>query len=217
MALPLIPVTDPQGNLMQTQWKAQLDPLLAANNNATSSSNPPNAGSAAGSGTIPGLVGEVKAAFLTEKQFQAQAGTGWVLCDGRNVKSSSYYVLTGNVTIPDMRATVPRMKDNGRGLDPHGDLALGTYEADQFASHAHGVTDPGHTHSFNITGNTPEPTITLDGAANTGNYARLANGGAGSYGYLSINPATTGITIQDTGGSETNGKSTIINYFMRIN
>ena len=80
---------------------------------------------------------QVEMAFCTEAQFQAVKGTNWVLIDGRNVAGSAYAKFTIYNTIPDMRATVPRMKDNGAGLDQNGDLPLGTYEGDTIQNHTH--------------------------------------------------------------------------------
>jgi hypothetical protein len=136
-----------------------------------------------------GYFPDVKMGFGTEAQFQSVYGMDWVLCDGRYVGGSTYANFTGSNFIPDMRATVPRMKDNGRGLDPHGDLALGTYEADQFASHTHGPAVGSAFYMYGVS----------DGYLAGGGGAGIAGSTAAS------------------GGSETNAKSTIINFFVRIN
>lgn len=148
-------------------------------------------------------IGEVKYAYLTEVQFQQTYGLGWILIDGRDVTGSRYAALYGP-RIPDQRGCVPRMKDNGRGLDPHGDLALGTYEADQYGSHTH--TDSGHSHgeqgtrgNFNLS--TPGPFEMIDPTLTT----------------VTQNTAIASANISTNGGSETNAKSSIINAFIRIN
>ena len=82
-------------------------------------------------------IGDIKASLLAEPQLQASLGPGWVLADGRNVAGSAYATITGMATIPDLRGTYLRAKDHGRNLNPDGDLALGTYQADAFASHSH--------------------------------------------------------------------------------
>lgn len=146
------------------------------------------------------IIGEVRSAFLTEEQFQKQAGENWLLCDGQDCEGSQYESITGNKTVPDMRATVPRMKDNGRGLNPLGEFALGAYQPD--------VVGP-HTHKFNYSGNV-EDTVLCDGAANTGAFNRMVNGGSGNFGNLTITSTGTGI------GYETAAKSTTINFFIRI-
>ena len=92
----------------------------------------------------PHPIGATKSAKITEAQFQTQMGTGWVLMDGQTSAVSAYETLTGNSTVPDARATVLRMKDNGAGLDPAGDPALGSFQADTLESHTHTIT-PGVT------------------------------------------------------------------------
>lgn len=140
------------------------------------------------------IVGEVKSAFLTETQIQAQLGAGWILCDGRAVPGSQYETLTGSSSIPDMRGVVPRGKDNGAGLNPDGDLALGTYQADAFNAHTHG---PGNVY----------------------NDGQLVGAGATTRNMLSLTPAAANqnMIIGTAGGNETRGKSTTINFFIRIN
>ena len=84
-------------------------------------------------------VGSIESSFLTEAQYQAIRGTGFVLADGRNVAGSTYSIITGETTIPDLRGVMIRGKDHGRGLNPDGDLALGTYQDAIVREHNHGV------------------------------------------------------------------------------
>lgn len=158
------------------------------------------------------IVGEVKTAFLTEEQFQAIAGKNWVLADGRNVKGSEYHRVTGSITVPDMRSTVARMADHDAGLNPDGNLELGSYQADELDGHTHAVTDPGHTHTLNPNGSGAG---IYNAQANNMAAGGAANAGIGSAPTIASN--TTGITINSTGGSETRAKSTIVNFFVRIN
>lgn len=74
-------------------------------------------------------VGSVIHSMLTEAQFQAQAGNGWVLADGRSATGTVYKTITGASVIPDMRGAFLRAK--GSTYNPDGDLALGTYTADK--------------------------------------------------------------------------------------
>ena len=79
----------------------------------------------------PSELAEVKQSMLTEVQFQLENGNEWVLCDGRDVTGSDYASVTGNTTLPDMRGSFVRGKNNGRvdGLEnPDADHPLGTYE-----------------------------------------------------------------------------------------
>jgi hypothetical protein len=96
-------------------------------------------------------VGSIDMSDLTEAQYQAQRGTGWILADGRNVAGSKYGTITGNTTVPDMRGMFPRMKDfsaavspNVTGRNPDGNLALGSYQADSISDHNHPFS-PGGT------------------------------------------------------------------------
>jgi hypothetical protein len=141
---------------------------------------------AAPPGSIPssafgstGLSNEVRA-------FNASScPTGWQVADG---SSGS----------PDLRGTVVRGLDSGRGLDPGRTLA--SYQADSFASHNHSITDPGHTHSYSA----PFTQTTLTGTAAVSLYTSAATNTTVS--------STTGITINNTGGTETRGKNVALLY-----
>lgn len=135
-------------------------------------------------------IGSVIHSMLTEAQFQAEAGLGWVLADGRNVSTSRYKDITGNTTIPDMRGAFLRAKNNGSTRNPDGDLALGAYTADKLAS---------HSHTFTIGGSS---------SASNGGYGRAITDSA-----FSSNSANTGAS----GGNETAPKSITVNIFIRIN
>ena len=126
-----------------------------------------------------GKVGDVIHSMLTEEQFIAENGAGWVLADGRDVTGSKYDTLIlgglgGN--IPDMRGQFLRGKNNGRldgNENPDGDLALGTLQVDAFQGHEHnqiytsganGSTSPGSSRDP-ITG--PTTGIVSDGINGT--------------------------------------------------
>ena len=157
--------------------------------------------SIANAGTV---VGQEITAYLTESQFQQQMGTGWVLADGRNIAGSAFAKLYGSNTLPNRCGTVSRMKDNGRGLDPAGDLPLGAYEDDTFASHTH-IQDP-HNH-------TPPAGIFVLQDAGTGEHTIAA----GATTDTSPVTADTTATNQNTGSAETRVKAVIANVFIRIN
>jgi hypothetical protein len=141
---------------------------------------------AAPAGSIPssafgstGLANEVRA-------FNASScPTGWQAADG----------TSGS---PDLRGTVVRGLDGGRGLDPGRTLA--SFQSDSFASHNHGVTDPGHTHTYSA----PFTTPVLTGTVSVSLYASTATNSTGS--------STTGITVNNTGGTETRGKNVALLY-----
>jgi hypothetical protein len=141
---------------------------------------------AAPAGSIPssafgstGLANEVRA-------FNASAcPSGWQAADG----------TSGS---PDLRGVVVRGLDNGRGLDSGRTLA--SYQGDSYASHNHGITDPGHAHSYNQT-NTGS---VLTGSTNVTLPQTVSSASTGT--------STTGITVNNSGGSETRGKNIALLY-----
>lgn len=48
------------------------------------------------------IVGDIQWSPLTEAQFQAERGTGWVLMEGQNIAGSDLEALTGIQDLPDM-------------------------------------------------------------------------------------------------------------------
>jgi hypothetical protein len=95
--------------------------------------------------------------------------------------------------LPDMRGVFPRGWDHGRGLDPNAPSLL-TYVADEFASHAHTVTDPHHAHA-SAQGNF---------LTTTGSSLAYATGGGTTTGQSALTAAaSTGISINANGGAET--------------
>lgn len=48
------------------------------------------------------IIGEIKIANLTLVQFQAIAGTNWILCNGQTCVGTTYSQLTGNKTVPTL-------------------------------------------------------------------------------------------------------------------
>lgn len=144
--------------------------------------------------------------------------SGTLEADGSAVNRTTYanlYAALGDIWgegngtttfhLPDMRGRFPRGHDNTAGNDPDagsrtalqtggntGDN-VGSYQQDQFESHDHSITDPGHTH-----------TITTDNST-------TFVAGSGGHRATSVgtnNPdvsssSTTGITISNQGGNET--------------
>lgn len=135
-------------------------------------------------------IGEIRSAMVTESVFQQQTHAGWVLADGRNVSGSTFATLTGSSNIPDLRGIYLRGKDHGRGQNPDGDLAVGTFQDDTFLSH-------GHTIGTNTNGSGGSSVMTT-GLPNT-------------------NPSASFILSSSSGGNETRPKSVTVNFFIRIN
>jgi len=152
-----------------------------------------------------GAIGEIKPSMLTEPQFQALHGDGWILADGRNVAGSKYNSITGFGNAPNPRGRALRGKDNGAGQNPDGDVALGTNQADQFDQHNHGGGN--HTHN---SANTYRP----------GDFASMVYPVGGQNGqfpqtFATGNPNST--VIANNGGNETRMRNTTVNFFIRIN
>ena len=139
----------------------------------------------------PYIVGEVKQAFLTEAQFQAQTSSDWVLADGRDATGSEYATITGNTNIPDLRGQFLRGKNNGRtdgNENPDGESDLGTFQNDEFKSHTHGIiySEEGYA-----------------GGGGGGDHVNYSNDGV--------------VDTTSSGGDETRPKNITINYFIKIN
>ena len=78
---------------------------------------------------VDGYIGEMFWSDLTETQFQAQHGDGWVLCDGRNVDDSRIANELGINPLPDSR---------GRFLGgAEFQYELGQLEVEKAMSHTH--------------------------------------------------------------------------------
>lgn len=97
--------------------------------NSSFLNSPDSSGSSTIDTNIP--IGTVIQSMLTTAQFQSIKGTGWVLADGASCAGSSYASITGFLVVPDIRGRVLRGKSYTSGNNQAGDLALGTYQADQ--------------------------------------------------------------------------------------
>ncbi len=138
-------------------------------------------------------LGSVIASMLTEAQYQDQTSTGWVLADGRSCASSAYAVLTGFTTVPDMRGVFVRGKNGARSAgtgNPSGDVALGTYQADEVKAHSH--------------------TFPLNPSALVENGGPLVHDDGSEF---SITPVTA---TASSNGAESRPRNVTMNYFIRI-
>ncbi len=55
------------------------------------------------------VIGEVKLATISLDQFQRQAGSGWVPCDGRSIVGSSLNKISGQLTAPTIASSFVRI------------------------------------------------------------------------------------------------------------
>ena len=113
---------------------------------------------------------------------------GWLEANGQSTTGYPNLVAIYGSNLPDMRGVFPRGWDHGRGLDPNSPSIL-SYHGDQFASHSHSINDPSHNHSVHrpTVFNTAGASLGVDGPGND----------------TTTNTNTTGISINNTGGSET--------------
>jgi hypothetical protein len=135
-------------------------------------------------------VGSVIHSYLNEGQFQGETSTGWVLDDGRDISASDLSLLTGYTSLADLRGVYLRSKPNGRGNNPDGELAVGTYQADQVISHTHQE----HYRT---------PSASSGGSDGGGDHTR------------GLNDIYENVSAY--GGNETRPKSVTLNCFVRIN
>lgn len=127
--------------------------------------------------------------------------SGWFIQDGSTFDAATYPLLAahlGGNTLPDMRGVVPRGLDGGRGLDPDAGRVLGSYQADEFGSHAHtGSTNTtgNHSHSYSRgSSNGSNSTV-----GHSSNLSSAQTGSAGNHSHT--------LVIDSTGGTETRMKN----------
>lgn len=118
---------------------------------------------------------------------------------------------TTTFNVPDMRGRSAKGWDNGAGVDAG--RVFGSYQADAFPTHNHGINDPGHSHYVNDPGH-------FHSVQSAAALVSLSAGGL-QYGVISgaqntqsagtgiwLNSAATGISTQAAGGgSETRVKN----------
>jgi microcystin-dependent protein len=141
--------------------------------------------------------------------------SGWLVTNGAAVSATTYANLfgaigttwgtsAGNVVLPNFQDQFLR----GAGLSP-----VGTYEADTYLNHSHGVTDPGHLHalSANSTGFATGSLGSVNRFESFGSQASPGNVSGNTY------SATTGLTVNTstTGGTETRPKNYRVQFCIK--
>lgn len=133
---------------------------------------------------------------------------GWLAADGTAVSRSTYAGLYSKISttwgsgdgsttfnVPDLRGTFLRgTGTNGTYATAVGP-AVGTYAADTYLNHSHGVTDPGHFHTV--------------GLASSSNIQAAAGQTQNKVDNGNSSTNTTGLTVNTstTGGTETKPKN----------
>lgn len=168
---------------------------------------------------LGGPVGSVQESMLTEAQFQAQAGSGWILSDGRSVTGSLYHTVTGLTTVPDARGLAIRGKNNGRvdgNQNPDGELGLGIFQS--HATAKNGLTAEQTLHTHRIRSGTgavvspSDPSARGLAALNVDNGWQDITGATIPYIENTDPPITIG-----AGDNETRMRNLTLNIFIRIN
>ena len=160
----------------------------------------------------------------------SSAPAGWLICDGSSVNRTTYATLFGVIgsawgngdgsttfNLPDLRGRFLRGVDGGAGRDPDaaGRTAsnpggntgnnVGTVQGDEVKPHNHTITDPGHNHT----------SVNSDIVRNTGGYGTgLGTGGLGPN-TITMNSNTTGISINNSTGTETRPKNASVNFIIK--
>lgn len=143
-----------------------------------------------------GSVGDVVQSMLTLTQFQAQRSANWVLMDGGSAAGSTYEILTGNSSVPDL-VTSGRFLRQG---------TPGVVQSDQNQAHSHDVLYNDGAGGFhkNIAAST------LGGSTyyNTSNLPGALSSATGVNGFD---------TTDSNGGSESRPHNVAVNHFIKIN
>lgn len=100
-----------------------------------------------------GGVGQIKLSVLPPDLFTEVNGDCWVLLQQRTLAADTRLkqLLPEMDTIPEGRGAFFRAFDPTGQWDPErggNPQAVGSYQADTFQSHSHGVSDPGHKHNY---------------------------------------------------------------------
>ena len=143
--------------------------------------------------------------------------TGYLECNGAAVSRSTYASLFSAISttwgvgdgsstfnLPDLRGQFVRGWDNSAGVDSGRSFA--SSQSDQNKSHNHSINDSGHNHTI-------------------GNWGGSFGGGSGATVFRSdssgtnssiIQNATTGISIQNDGGTEVRVKNYALMYVIKF-
>jgi hypothetical protein len=172
-----------------------------------------------------GAVGDVKYSVLNPAQFAAVNGDCWVPFDGRSLADNAQLrQITGWTNLPDVGGTFLRAQEfpGSPDRDPGrtSSSAIASVQAEELKSHGHSISDPGHSHASSsqvYEAANPGASLVVGGLpvltrASSGvfvNFPSVSIGGGGS--------SSTGISISNSGGSETRPVNTNLWVYIRIN
>jgi len=146
-------------------------------------------------------VGTVVQSLLTEAEFTAEAGTSWVLADGRTVAGTTYATVTKRTTVPDLR---------GAFLRGAGTRAANTAWAGGAVNAF--VEDSTKRPTTAFTVSVPDPT------AHNGNIRGIAGSSISPVaGEAYLFPGASTKSITGGGDAETRPKHYTVNHFIKVN
>ncbi len=183
-------------------------------------------------------VGDVRTSILAETPFQELNGAEWILMDGRtlHVQTALSPHLTHRdgygLVVPDARGRFLRMANNNacadlRGderdritclaaYDTVGDRFLGSYQADAFGRHAHGM----HSHVYGDVYAAESPARIGSSAIDIRDDGRANNLGSGSSDTdndgSDWDRTSQESAVPSVGGMETRPKNVAVNFYVKI-
>ena len=150
--------------------------------------------------------------------------SGFLECNGANVSRSTYAQLYSAIGVtwgagdgsstfglPDLRGEFIRGWDNSRGVD--GSRGFASTQSSQNQQHNHGVTDPSHSHTqrgLALNGGSGSVAITL------GSGQSYQIGYSGQQSSITTGTSSTGISINNAGGSEARPRNVSLMYIIRF-
>ena len=163
-----------------------------------------------------GSLGDIKYSMLNPAQFALENGSCLVPMDGRSIAGSALGNLMNINAIPDggglfLRAQeFPGMADRDPNRTPSSPIAVLQDQA--ILSHGHSLSDPGHGHNFNDNYRQHAgEQYPVAGPISLGSRDALASM------TNSTNNASTGISINSAGGTETRPINVNAWIYIRIN
>ena len=159
------------------------------------------------------------------------APSGYLKCNGAAVSRTTYadlFAIIGTThgegdgsstfNVPDLRGEFVRGWDDSRGVDSG--RSFGSSQSSQNLQHNHGVTDPGHNHGINDPGHIHQVQYSNSDSGD-GVIEESGTGLSGQEPTLSattgitINNATTGISLANSGGSEARPRNIAMMYVIK--
>lgn len=145
--------------------------------------------------TIGSYTGYASSNLGAVEYFEStSAPAGWLKANGATLPASyaALIALRGNATLSDLRGEFIRGLDDVRGVDAG--RTIGSWQDSDNKAHGHSYTDPGHAHAQRTEGENSGDRDTDHGGSDTWQGSALR-------GFYTAS-ATTGITINSSGGTE---------------